>query len=220
MNHLSERLNFLLNTALKYNGHFYDLCCDHGQLGIKAYESNHFIHSYLIDVVPSIINKLKDICSDIPESELSILLKDCTKLEFSNKLSKIIVIAGIGGKLSIRILENIMPQLTHDDIIILSPHNNLEEVRCYLSQNKYYCEDEHLIRERQKFYEVLEIRKQAKVESNIGLVGKFESSDKEVKLSYFKKNIDYYKVKLRFNKEHKTNEELLSLYQERLKSYE
>jgi tRNA A22 N-methylase len=90
--------------------------------------------------------------------------------------------------------------MSSDDIIILSPHNNLEEVREYLDKSVYGLEEEFLITDNNKFYEVLVLSKST---GSVPLVGEFVKSELETLKSYFIKSLEYFTIKSNFNKEEK-----------------
>lgn len=205
---LSYRLAFLSSISLKYKRtEFYDFCCDHGQLGLSIQGSFETI--FLVDQVKSITNKLH---SYIPSGNIEIVLEDCTKIKLPKQKQKTVAIAGIGGMLSIRILENIAEFIGNDDIIILSPHNNLEEVRDYLKNSSYGLEEECLITDNNKFYEILAL---SKCSEAIPRVGRFESSESSVRKAYFTKAFEYFSIKAAHNKDSKYTD-LECLYKSRL----
>ena len=167
----------------------------------------------LVDVVKSITDKLIELVTDIPEDEINVLLEDCSIIKIDNKLSKTVTIAGIGGKLSIRIVENLRLQLAENDIIILSAHNNLEEVRCYLVESGLLLIEERLVTENSKFYEVLVLSNSKGY--TVPKVGYFKDSDLIIKKDYFKKCIKYFDTKAKFLDD-ETSKSYLELYNQRL----
>ncbi len=148
------------------------------------------------------------------KDKVNILLEDCTKIKIDKNLRKTILIAGIGGKLSIRILENLRLQLNKNDIIILSAHNNLDEVRTSIAKLKYLIVEENLITDNSKFYEVL-VLSQFKGEEVLA-TGAFKNSEKSVKIEYYKKCIKFYETKSKYSND-EVSSSYLKMYQDRLK---
>lgn len=216
MTNLSLRLNYLSNICSKYHGNFYDLCCDHGKLGMSLGGYKNIDEIYLVDIVPSIINSLKNKATYIPNGKFNIKLEDCTKIKFNTKKEKIITIAGVGGHLTIGILENALPQVTNNDTIILSPHNNLQKVRTYLSQTNLGLVEELLIRDNKKFYEIFVLNNCSK--RKIEAVGNFEQTNKLIRYEYYKKNYEYFKIKLKYENSQKYRD-LVNRLEKKIKDY-
>lgn len=213
---LSKRLSYIAKFIDNNGGHFYDLCCDHGQLGLFVLKNYSFKTYNLIDQVPDIINNLssslKD--SDIPNSNfLNLICLDATMLRIVNSNQNIIVMAGIGGELTIRIIANLLNQITEKDILILSPHNNLLKVRTYLRDNGFSLIAEGLVEDNNKFYEVIKVQKLASVLRPITLSGKYmkESSDNGELKKYYEEQILYLETKLKYTEN--------NFYKESLKEY-
>lgn len=66
-----------------------------------------------------------------------------------------IVIAGMGGLLTVRILEA-SPEKAHAaKELVLSPHSDVDAVRAFLARNSFAVADESIVKEDGKFYFVL-----------------------------------------------------------------
>lgn len=196
---LKGRLEYLLRTIDNNHGHFYDLCCDHGHLGLNVLKHYNFSKIFLIDQVSEIIDKLsvkiKD--SDIPEAKrINIICLDAKILKIQNEFINTIFIAGIGGELTIKILENLIPQLKDEDRVIISPHTDLVKVRRYLQDSTLHLISEGLVKERNKFYEVLKLTTDRSFEkSSLTGIGLYKNSDKKDLTEYFDEQIKYYELK-------------------------
>ena len=212
---LKGRLEYILSTIENNDGHFYDLCCDHGHLGLNVLKLYDFSKIFLIDQVPVIIEKLslniKD--SDIPMPErLNIICLDATILKLKENKVNTILIAGIGGDLAIKILENLLPQLSIDDTVIISPHTELLKVRSYLRSSSLRLVSEGLVKERHKYYEVIKLKLSPAYEK-VSLIGDrlIEKSNKKELLEYFDEQIKYYELKRKYSNK--------VIYEETLKEY-
>jgi tRNA (adenine22-N1)-methyltransferase len=69
--------------------------------------------------------------------------------------SKTVFIAGIGGKEIGEIIQNLIPQLTPADRLVISPHRNILELRQYLNSTELGLVNEVVIKEEGQFYQIL-----------------------------------------------------------------
>ena len=153
---LSLRLQTILNQALS-GGDFWDLCCDHGLLGEHALYSKRFQKIHFVDQVPKIIDSL--------ENRLKFYARNCS-IHFHcmdaskiKKASGAIVIAGVGDKTMVQIIEGILPSLQLPFSLTLCPHKNPHRVREYLIEKGFFLEQEEVVLERGHFREVLTVSK-------------------------------------------------------------
>lgn len=72
-----------------------------------------------------------------------------------NSASKIIFIAGMGGKEIREIIDHLLPQLTPADRLCLSPHKNLLELRKHLASMPIGLIAENLVQDLGRYYQVL-----------------------------------------------------------------
>lgn len=66
-----------------------------------------------------------------------------------------IVIAGMGGLLTVRILESALDKAHAARELVLSPHSDVDAVRAFLAENSFAVTDERIVKEDGKFYFVL-----------------------------------------------------------------
>lgn len=118
---LSPRLRLLLDQALPGKP-LWDLCCDHGLLGMKALEEGQTSEVHFVDRVPSIMERLKE---RLQEENLvgSLHVQGAESLQCP--LEGTVVIAGVGGDRILEILEALDGNgyLTADRLV-LSPHKD------------------------------------------------------------------------------------------------
>ncbi len=69
--------------------------------------------------------------------------------------SKTVFIAGMGGKEIGGIIQNLIPQLTPADRLVISPHRNILELRQYLNSTELGLVNEVVIKEEGQFYQIL-----------------------------------------------------------------
>ncbi|MFK8137106.1 MAG: SAM-dependent methyltransferase [Bdellovibrionales bacterium] len=127
------------------NTDFYDLCCDHGFIGIEALKRENFKRVIFIDQVSEIIDRLvvrfeKSIQWIPKQSEYLFLCQDVIEIEFS--IHGTLVIAGVGGQLILKTLKGLLDKnkLKAKRIIInplKNPQKTLEHLNNILSP--YYA---------------------------------------------------------------------------------
>jgi tRNA (adenine22-N1)-methyltransferase len=153
---LSRRLQSLADKY-RHEDSVWDIGCDHGLLGLSflTHPATPAIH--LVDPAADAILKLKQKVKDadipIPQ-KLSILHRKGQDLKLTTE-KKIIYIAGMGGKEIKSILIHLLPQLTHADRIVISPHRAILELRAYLQSSSFRLESEEIIEEDGQFYQIL-----------------------------------------------------------------
>lgn len=132
-----------------------DVGCDHGYLSIWLCQSNKIPSAIAMDV-----NK-----GPLERAEQNVALyglKDRIQLRLSDGLMKLkagevesVAIAGMGGMLTIRILnarEDILSELKE---LVLEPQSDVEGVRRYLGERGFLIVDEDMVLEDGKFYPVI-----------------------------------------------------------------
>lgn len=67
----------------------------------------------------------------------------------------VITIAGMGGRLIARILEEGLDKLAHVERLILQPNNREDDLRIWLQDNGFEIVAENILEEAGKFYEIL-----------------------------------------------------------------
>lgn len=156
MRKLSFRLKSILEI-IEPREYFYDVCCDHGDLGIAAAQSSIATKVVFIDQVESIIDNLnlKLKATDIPSGIATfVYCKDARNNRLSLKNSNF-VIAGIGENTAISILEQI--DFCENSEIILSIHSDNFLLREYLIQRGLKTTYEVAIEDNNKFYELIKV---------------------------------------------------------------
>lgn len=188
MQNLSKRIQKILSFVSVDSKIVWDLCCDHGIIGLNAkYTGRRVI---FLDQVESITNKLAS--TDIPRSD--IILANATNYNFTKNNSRTTyILAGIGGVLSVDILKNIIPILNFKDQIVLSPHNSIPYVRDFLSQSKLRVSLEEVIEDNGQFYEMFCLGTGYKYTVN-PLPGELWTYNSDT-INYIKDQIAYYTVK-------------------------
>ena len=107
---INKKINTIVNLSLETFDEFdtfYDVCCDHGVLGFQLASEKPSSQIHFVDVVPSIIEKLKlkNMHYQFPNVIFDIRRGQDIKLEGQNPL---VSVAGVGGDLVIDIVEELL----------------------------------------------------------------------------------------------------------------
>ena len=156
MNRLSERLLHIAEQVS--DGQVLaDVGCDHGYLPIYLVQKGQMQRAVAMDINEGPLQRARE---HIDQEALGAYIQ--TRL--SNGLEKLspgeadaVIIAGIGGNLTINNLtrgENVVRTL---DQLILEPQSELAAVRGFLRENDYFIEAEDLVLEDGKFYPILRV---------------------------------------------------------------
>ena len=128
MTTLSPRLKLIfdqLRPALPV----WDLCCDHGYLGLHAYRSQKFSSVHFVDQVPEIIDRLKlRFNSEIAtiNNQTSVTFTPLSGESLPTEVTGNVVIAGVGSYTIFQILQVLHTQKKlKAERIILCPQNDV-----------------------------------------------------------------------------------------------
>ncbi|MBQ4571584.1 MAG: SAM-dependent methyltransferase [Bacilli bacterium] len=149
-----------LNAALDWidlNDRLADIGCDHGYLAIEALKKG-------IPFVQLIDNK---------EGPLNVARNNLNKYDYNNKTkftlasglleldSKVncVAILGMGGELIINILEEGYEKSSNVNKFILEANTKVPSLRKYLFNNKYEIVSEKIVKENNKYYELILCKK-------------------------------------------------------------
>ena len=156
---LSARLSFLSSFYTDFT-EVWDIGCDHGHLGLSFLDFKTVKRINLVDpsdlVIKTLNSNLKDSYITIP-NKIIVTHSKGQNLKIKNDEKKIIFIAGMGGKETKEILSYIEKDLNLSDLVLISPHKNILELRAYLNSSSFRLYKEAVIFENQYFYQVLAI---------------------------------------------------------------
>lgn len=177
---LGARLHHLYQWALDHGpyAHIWDLCCDHGRLGLHLHQSlsardqNHSTHVHLIDCVPSITDILKDRYRHILGPTLSVDCVNAGGVVLAHEGRQLLIIAGVGGGTVVDILAELVgpiaslcEQKDHVSFdIILSPNLHTFELRAFLRKHPFELLQEAFVSEKGQHHEHLLLRYQPREE--------------------------------------------------------
>lgn len=157
---MSQRLKTL--AGYYHQSHsVWDIGCDHGMLGLSFARTETVKGIHLVDpssdVIKVLRNKLIDTYITIPDF---ISIHEIKGQEvILNPESKTVFIAGMGGKEIEKIVQQLIPQLSREDRLVLSPHRNILELRQYLHDSSMGLLEERIFKEDGQFYQFLVLEK-------------------------------------------------------------
>lgn len=147
-----------INTVLKVIKDCHtlvDIGTDHGNLAILARQKNIAKNILATDINKNIIEKLN---KKIKELNLNIKTKVSNGFkELDDSEFDIVAILGIGGLNIIEILKNEKRKFNKYFFI---PHQNVIELRKYLMNNSYKIHQDFVIKNKNKYYFLLEVTKE------------------------------------------------------------
>ena len=160
---LSERLK-LVASFVPQDSRIADIGTDHGFVPICLAKEGRIKSALAMDVRTGPLERaeahIKEAgISDIP---ISTRLSDGLK-ELKPQEADTVIIAGMGGELEIKILQEGRHLWSTIRRFILSPQSDLEKVRHFLSEEGFLIEKEAMLREEGKYYTVMSVVRGAMV---------------------------------------------------------
>lgn len=151
---LSNRLQAIADLVTKSSA-VADIGTDHGYIPIYLIKNNIAEKVIAADISDGSLNKARELVSKYD-------LKDCIECRLGNGLDVLspgeadtIIIAGMGGKLISQILKDQIQIAKSAESLILQPMNGQGELRKWLILNGFEIIDEDLVKEGNKFYEII-----------------------------------------------------------------
>lgn len=156
---ISFRLNKIAEKVIK-NSVIADIGTDHAYIPIFLYKNNIIKKAIACDISKGSLEKAK----------LNILKYNLGKYietRLGNGLEKVslednvdtIIMAGMGGMLMIDILKNDIQIAKASKTLILQPQKDIAEVRKFLHKNEFQIQDEEMIIDEGKFYNIIIAKK-------------------------------------------------------------
>ena len=145
---------------------FWDICCDHGYIGILALKSQRYTSVYFVDNVEHIIDRLTKLIkispSDIPKDQAFLIHSPAEEL--SLKLFGTVVIAGVGGRTIIKILKSLLLRnLLYAEVLLLSAHTDEAMLSEFIMDSpmakKYITEAVYEIKEGRRIRRIIKLLK-------------------------------------------------------------
>lgn len=132
-----------------------DIGTDHAYIPIYLAEAGKIAHAIAMDVNKGPLERAKDHIQMYGlEQQIETRCSDGLAALQKGEADQI-VIAGMGGPLTVRILRDGADKLTKDCGLILQPQSEISSVRSYLQENGYCIMEEELILEDGKYYPMM-----------------------------------------------------------------
>lgn len=159
---LSHRLS-ALHQQYQNETSIWDIGCDHGLLGLSFMNYEQVQRVNLVDpsdlVIETLRNKLKATYISDPKLFIHHQPGQAVKLDPN---SNCIFIAGMGGKEIGEIIQHLMPQLTSNDRLVISPHRKILELRSLLYSENLALLHEEVLKEDGQYYQIMVLAKSEK----------------------------------------------------------
>jgi len=174
-----------------------DVGTDHGYVPIYLVKQGICPFAYACDVNKGPLDKAREhIVEEEMEDKIFLQLSDGMK-ELKGKDIESVIIAGMGGELICKIIEE-SPILDDITELIVSPHHDVNRVRETLLDNGFNIVSEKMILDSDKYYNIIKSQKSDKVDSYTPFELKyskklFEEKD-EVFKEYLKNMMNKYSI--------------------------
>ena len=132
--HISNRIREISSLA-RPKWPTYDLCCDHGMIGLWILESKNSSSLTLVDCVHQIVQRLDEKIAKFGALlPIETQTKDAGKVTISEQQANVII-AGVGARKIIEILKSLYPDGFRDHNLILNPAAPSKELETFLVEN-------------------------------------------------------------------------------------
>lgn len=151
---LSKRLNAV--AAMVTSGHVVcDVGCDHGYVSIFLVKAKKCPKVYALDVREGPLERARQhveayACTDYIELKLSDGMK-----EMPSGIADTLILAGMGGRLVIKILSESMEKIRKMKELVLQPQSEIGLVREFIRKEGFALADEDMVEEDGKYYPVM-----------------------------------------------------------------
>lgn len=156
---LSLRLK-LLHQEYHEQENIWDIGCDHGLLGLSFAKTPSVKMIHLVDPSLPVIETLK---TNLKDSYITkpVFIHHLKGQDINlSTLSNCIFIAGMGGKEIGEIVQSLLPKLSSEDLLVLSPHRKILEMRALMHELPLSLVREKVIEENNQFYQVITLKPQ------------------------------------------------------------
>lgn len=155
---ISKRLE-LVASFVPQGAILLDVGSDHAYLPIELVERGKIESAIAGEVVEGPYQSaVKNVEAHGLKEKIQVRLANgLAAFEESDQVS-VITIAGMGGRLIARILEEGLDKLANVECLILQPNNREDDLRIWLQENGFQIVAESILEEAGKFYEILVVK--------------------------------------------------------------
>ena len=154
---LTKRMKCFIDHAL-IDKPLWDICCDHGYVGIKALETSQFSEVHFVDQVPHIMERLETLIKQYwrIKPQHKYFLHTISGENLEEEVGGTLLIAGVGGlTIAVTIKALLKKNKLSAQRLLLSPHTDEKVLIEYLGdadfQKIYSVTDKVLIPEGKRF---------------------------------------------------------------------
>lgn len=166
---LSSRLSAIDSMINQPYDVIWDCCCDHGLLGMALLKRGAAKQINFVDIVPALMTELEDTLIRFSDQQAAcqwlVLCQDVATIELSPAAKQVVIIAGVGGELLLKLVQQILanqPTQLHAQLsFILCPVHHTYALRQGLQALGLGLIAEQLVQENQRFYEVMQVSVQS-----------------------------------------------------------
>lgn len=141
----------------------WDFCCDHGYMGLNAYESGLFPEVHFVDQVPHIIENLRErFLREYFRAEASVTAAFHSQRgeDLQQEVHGSVVIAGVGAFTIFKIIENMhAKELLRAQKLILGPQKDEEKLFQLMQEQQFFgyqfCNEHYTVLERGRLRKLL-----------------------------------------------------------------
>lgn len=206
---IGHRLQQLDHMITEYYDEIWDCCCDHGLLGMTLIKRGASAKVHFVDIVAPLMSELEAklerfFPKSLQQDHWQVHCQDVATLSLKTDQSKsnikrLVIIAGVGGDRMIELISSIIQKHPKQTIeLLLCPVHHNYKVRQTLSRLELGLIDEKIVKENNRFYELIHVSSKAKqIISTVGsLMWDFSRNDDR---DYLKKTIQHYQLKSKAN---------------------
>lgn len=157
-------------------------------------------HLYFVDQLAHITTPLAQDLASRGYQHYSVLTADCGQLDLSADGRHLVIIAGVGGRALIEMLQSLQQRYAANATSTTSPlrfivcaTNYIYDLREYLVGNAYQLIGEEIVSDRGREYEVIEVElSQTPVTQSVSLIGAMWQSDNPQHQQYQQRLLGHY----------------------------
>ncbi|WP_028468596.1 tRNA (adenine(22)-N(1))-methyltransferase TrmK [Neptunomonas japonica] len=199
---ISQRLQQIDRMITKEYEHIWDCCCDHGLLGFLLLQRSAAKVVHFVDIAePLVLEVETKLQRFFPEPQVNhwqvhavnvaqLRLAEVSCIDDSGR--HLMIIAGVGGELLIELVEGLLNENPQQEMeFLLCPILHTYKVRNALILMGFYLIDECLVKENNRYYEILHVSLDAsKAISPVGsIMWDFTQEDHQ---AYLKRTLGHY----------------------------
>jgi tRNA (adenine22-N1)-methyltransferase len=156
---LSPRLSCINSMITAVYDDIWDTCCDHGLLGFALLQRQAATRVHFVDQVSDIMNQLTNkLIRFAPQANWQVHCMDVATLKIAGSGRQLVIIAGVGGDLTIELLSAIVASNSEHKLeFMLCPVHHNYTLRQHLIELGFALINEQLVAENKRYYEVLHV---------------------------------------------------------------